>query len=304
MQKNIILNNLEETRNFNDIYKALELNLYEPVLVADKEVENRYRIERSDTNKVLQINRAVSKQFKVLSNKKILQIGTRLLEDNENLVITNASSKNYGENIFLEAKIKDFKVNEELEDIQGIGKVEPNLFINIPVLGSINFITSAYQIFCQNQVIALSSNPLTKAVSIKHNQDIEDQIDNVLLNYQNIENEFNSILNQLAVFKEFNLNDEDYNDYLGNLFNVSDITKDKPRLYKTLCDKYLTAPNSSPGNLLGAYNSITNYIATNNYKNKDLKYFSKLPNSSQYNLAKNAYKLATTVVKVGTNILN
>ena len=304
MQKDIVLTKLEDA-SFNEIYKALELNTYEPVLVPDKEVENRYRIERSDTNKVLKINRAVSKQFKVLSNKKILEIGTKLLEDNENLVITSASSKNYGENIFLEAKIKDFKVNEELEQIQGIGKVEPNLFINIPVLGSINFITSAYQIFCQNQVIALSSNPLTKAVSIKHNQDVEEQIDNVLVNYQNIETEFNNILNQLAVFKEFNITDEDYNDYLGSLFSVSDITKDKPRLYKTLCDKYLNAPNSSPGNLLGAYNSITNYIATNSYKNTELKYFSKLPTSNQYNLAKNAFKTATTIVKVGnTNILN
>ena len=304
MQKDIVLTKLEDTRNFNEIYTALDLHLYEPILVPDKEVENRYRIERNDTNKVLKINRAVSKQFKVLSNKKILEIGTKLLEDNDNLTITAASSKNYGENIFLEAKIKDFKINEELENIEGIGKVEPNLFINIPVLGSINFITSAYQIVCQNQVIALSSNPLTKAVSIKHNSDIEEQIDNVLINYQNIEQEFNDILNKLAVFKEFNLTDEDYNDYLGSLFSVTDITKDKPRLYKTLCDKYLNAPNSSPGNLLGAYNSITNYIATNNYKNEDLKYFSKLPTSSQYNLAKNAYKLATTVVKVGTNILN
>lgn len=303
MQKDIVLTKLEDV-NFNEIYKALELDTYEPVLVPDKEVENRYRIERSDTNKVLKINRAVSKQFKLLSNKKILEIGTKLLEDNENLVITSASSKNYGENIFLEARIKDFVVNKELEQIQGIGKVEPNLFINIPVVGSINFITSAYQIFCSNQVIALSSNPLTKAVSIKHNQDVEEQIDNVLVNFQNIEQEFNQILNQLAVFKEFNLTDEDYNNYLGSLFSVSDITKDKPRLYKTLCDKYLNAPNSSPGNLLGAYNSITNYIATNNYKNTELKYFSKLPTSTQYNLAKNAYKLATTVVKVGTNILN
>ena len=304
MKKNIVLSNLEDTRNFSDIFKSLELDLYEPILVADKEVENRYRIERSDTNKVLKINRAVSKQFKVLPNKKILEIGTKLLEDNENLIITAASSKNYGENIFLEAKIKDFKINENLEEIEGIGKVEPNLFINIPVLGSINFITSAYQIKCSNQVIALSSNPLTTAVSIKHNHDVEEKIDNVLVNFENIEKEFNDILNQLAIFKEFNITDKEYNDYLGNLFNVSDVAKDKPRLYKTLCDKYLNAPNSSPGNLLGAYNSVTNYIANNNYKNSDLQYFSKLPTSSQYNLAKNAYKLATTVVKVGTNILN
>lgn len=304
MQKDIILDKLEEVRNFKEIYTALDLDKYESVLVPDKEVENRYRIERNDTNKVLKINRAVSKEFKLLSNKKILEIGSKLLENNENLIITSASSKNYGENIFLEAKIKNFKVNEELENIQGIGKVEPNLFINIPVIGNINFITSAYQIFCQNQVIALSSNPLTKAVSITHDSDIENKIDNVLVNFQNIESEFNSIINQLAVFKEFNINDEDYNDYLGNLFNASDITKDKPRLYKTICEKYLNAPNSSPGNLLGAYNSITNYIATNNYKNSELKYFSKLPTSNQYNLAKNAYKLATTVIKVGTNILN
>lgn len=304
MQKDIVLTKLEQVRNFDEIYKTLELDTYEPVLVPDKEVENRYRIERSDTNKVLKINRAVSKQFKLLSNKKILEIGTKLLQDNENLVITSASSKNYGENIFLEAKIKDFKTNEDLEAIEGIGKVEPNLFINIPVLGSINFITSAYQIYCQNQVISLSSNPLTKAVNIKHNQEVEEQIDNVLVNFQNIEQEFNNILNHLAVFKEFNLTDEDYNNYLGSLFNVSDIAKDKPRLYKTLCDKYLNAPNSSPGNLLGAYNSITNYIATNTYKNSELKYFSKLPTSTQYNLAKNAFKTATTVVKVGTNILN
>ena len=96
MQKDIVLTKLEDTRNFNEIYTALDLHLYEPILVPDKEVENRYRIERNDTNKVLKINRAVSKQFKLLSNKKILEIGTKLLTDNENLVITSASSKNYG----------------------------------------------------------------------------------------------------------------------------------------------------------------------------------------------------------------
>lgn len=302
--KNIILTNLENTRDFNTIYEGLGLDKYEPILVADKELANRFRIERSDNGIVLKNNRAVSKSFKLLSNKKILEIGNALLTNNENLIITSASSKNNGEELFLTAKIKDFVVPNEIKEIKGIGEIEPNLFISIPVIGGINFITTAFQIYCTNQVIALSSNPLTKATSIEHRDKLEEQIDKLLLNYQNIEKDFNDILNKLAVFKEFNLDDEDYSNYLSTLFKTENIEIDKPKLYKSLKDKYNNAPNSDPGNLLGAYNSITNYIATNNYKNSDLKYFSKLPTSNQYNLSKNAFKLADMLVKVGnTNLL-
>jgi len=293
MQKNIILTNLKDT-SFSDIYKGLQLNTYECNLVADKETENRYRIERSDTNKVLANHRAVSKKFKVLPNNKILELGNALLSTNENLVITSASSKNYGEHIFLTAKIKDY-VNTDYESIKGIGQVEPNIYIDIPVLGNINLITSAYQVQCQNQVIALSSNPLTKALTIKKD---EDAIDSALLNFANIEQEFNNILNQLAIFKEFAITDEDYTNYLSTLYPVQNIEEDRPKLYKVLKDKYLNAPNSDPGTLLGAYNSITNHIATNNYKSNDLKYFSSLPTSANYNLAKKAYTICSNVIKV------
>lgn len=305
MQKDIILTSekILDNKDFYSIFQQLGLHQYEPVLTPDKETENRYRIERSDSRKVLENSRAVSKEFKILSNKKILEIGNRLLENNENLELVSASLKNYGENIFLNFKIKDFEVDNSLEQIVGIGKVEPNITLNLPVIGGLQFIVTAVQLFCTNQVVGLSNNPLTSFVSIKHDKEIENKIDEVLLNYKNIEKHFNDILNKLSVFKEFNLSDEDYKNYLNVLFKVEDIEKNKPRLFKSLADKYVTAPNSCPGTLLGALNSVTNHIATNSYRSQELKHFSQLPTSTSYNLSKNAFKLANKLSLVGSTEL-
>ena len=196
MKKDVILTDIVNNKDVRSVFEQLGLDKYEPVLVPDKETENRYRIERSDDNRVLRNDRAVGKKFKTLSNTKILEIITKLLESNEKLELNNAAVKNYGENIFFNFKIKDFEIDKNIENIPGIGKIEPNITINLPVIGNLNFIVTAIQLFCSNQVIGLSTDPLTSFMSIQHNQELDTVIDKVVLNYSILENYFNDILNK------------------------------------------------------------------------------------------------------------
>lgn len=304
--RNIHLNAAElETLDFKGAWERLGLDSWEPTLVADKETANRYRIEKhggtDDHGRVLCVNRAVSGSFKPFKNSTLLKVGEQLFNQDE-FTLTQASLINFGEKIIIKARLNN--ISNFVSDTPGIGDLEPSLNFILPVAGTINICLTTEQLFCSNQIPFLRSNPLNKFFSLNHRTDIEEKIGELAVKFNNIQHAFLGQLKLLETLADTKLySDQGLFDYYSMLFPLPaddlDFAEAKPKLAAKLMECYRNAPNACPGTLLGALNSVTNYLATKTYRSSHTKAFSKLPSSPQHNLARKALKLASAASHYG-----
>lgn len=282
--------------DFHGAWERLGLDKWEPVLVADKEDANRYRIEKEgeDEGRVLCVHRAVSRNFKPFKNSTLLHIGNTIFNQKE-FTLTQASVINHGEKIIVKARLNN--IENFRSDTRGIGDLEPSLAFIVPVAGTINIALTTEQLFCSNQIPFLRSNPLNRFFSLDHRNDLEEKATELRTKFNNISEVFLSQLQQLERYATLPLSDEGLLDFYAMWSGCPgdvDFREFKPKMSALLEQYYDYAPNAAPGTLLGALNSVTHYLAMKKYRSDHTKSFAQLPTSPQYNQARKALKLINT----------
>ncbi len=289
--KHLTYINTSNNTSFQDIFTTFNRDKWNPIKIAEKISADRYRIERDDSNKVLFPRRAFPESFKLFTNDRIFLIGDALFTHNPDLIITDAISSNYGEDLQIKAKFS----KKYHSQVKGIGEIEPSVILQFNLSKSNATLAFSYkQLLCENQIPSLRYDPISKVFGLKSSASDEAIISScyMLKEYANttveemlfrLERLGNTLITTQSAITLFSL-----------VFRNPYIDIEKPKLCDELLELYFNAKNAAPNTLLGAVNALTNYFAHLDYDSNYNRVASYFPNNSNMSKIKKAMKHVTT----------
>lgn len=261
---------------------------------------NRYHLEACYNKSIYPLakTRSVTDKFIPLQPKDIQNAINLVVENNPGIEVVYANQYNYGERVEVQLSLINSKFSSNIE---GIGDLEPSIFMLFPVYGSVKIVTSTMQLFCSNQIPSLANDPINQFISINHTKNIYEDLKQSILSLNDLENAMRNQIEKLEVFSSVEADDEDFEKFIVEVFNLDKSKLEKSKTMKKLRRIYEEAPNAQPGTLLGCLNSVTRYFSEKPYK-KDVN-LSNLPSSPAYKTSKFALELCSNINRLGWEYL-
>ena len=280
---------------FDILMQKVGRNTWEPEMVPDKVEANRYRIERTDNHKILCPRRAFNEKFVPFTNERIKTLGGAIFDNNPNLDIRDIASTNHGEKLVVKATV----VNMDLDSkVTGVGKIEPSLILAFNMASPVAKLAFSYkQLFCDNQIPSLTSDPLAKVLELDAKATDALVIENCGKLGKYIENNVETMLHVLELLGGTLVTTRSIITLFSLTFGIYDIENERPKLTEQLLEYYSEAPNAAPGTLLGGLNAITHYMAQFDHKTRRLARMATLPTSGQNAKVKKAMKIVCEASK-------
>lgn len=292
--KDVFVEPNHANESFGSLLTKIGRTNWEPYLVPDKEEADRYRIERTDDHRILYPRRAFNEKFVPFTNERISLLGTAIFDDNSTLNVKEVVSTGYGEKLLVKAKI-DIDLDSE---VKGVGKIEPSLIMVFNAASPTAKLAFTYkQLFCDNQIPSLASDPLARVLELDNKATDELLIQNCGKLRGYIDANVHTMLNTLVTLGKTLVTTRSIITLFSLTFGVYDIESERPKLVETLLDHYDNAPNAAPGTLLGGINAITHYFVQYDHKTQRLARMATLPTSTQNAKVKKAMKIVCEASK-------
>lgn len=285
----------ETVEAFSKIFEQMGRNYWEPQMIPDKLEANRFRIERNDDHRVLCPRRAFNEKFVPFSNERILRLGSAIFDGNPGLRIIDSASTNFGEKLVITAKVERFNLTSA---VNGVGDIEPSMIMMFNMASPMAKIAFSYkQLFCDNQIPSLASDPLSKILELDSKTTDDLLIENAGKLSGYITANVDLMLYTLELLGRTLINTRSIISLFSLTFGIFDIENERPKLAESLLNYYSEAPNAAPGTLLGGLNAITHYFAQFDHKTKRTARMSGLPTSGQNAKVKKAMRLVCEASK-------
>lgn len=277
----------------------------EETYLSNGEPRGEYQIEAVGTEEgivPLVTGKAVKERFTLLQPEVIERVARNLLsaeaEDGTRLELVKAVCSNYGERVDLQFTFG----KEYYSETTGLGKIQPHIYVTIPVWGSIRFALTMVQLYCTNQIPSLVSDPLTEVVVLYHNERITDNVEKVALDLTKVVHSIESQIDMLEQLASYDISNQQFDELVCFLFDVNFMKKSKSLIYKRLLDCYSNAPNAAPGCLLGFLNAVTRYYQVKPYRQSNYT-LASLPHNEGYNMSRSCFKLCNKILKHGYEVV-